>query len=1032
MYVKQIGVCFSVLFISTITMMTVPSVGRCESTARSPQPEPPEAAHHVRSSLLRRRREAREGRQPGPRRGEESGNPPLSEDEHIQTETTGTRPERRPRPRMGHKPRKTEGESMFSSLSLSNQNCSVGKIRSITRGEFYITGHDEASASNVSPQPSSVPGLHRVRGQPAGGSEENWLQPVVECGADAMTLSVRRRRAAQLLLDRESESSVPLSQLPPHCGYSVQTSWRDLSLTARCDACHVTQEGDRYVLSLLWRGSPVKVSCPVSRMQPRVGAVPSLCCSLYGLTVRVQGPSATEELRVNVRGEWTPVAALAEQCGYTLERKDAEVEIAAPFPSCGITVKDGTHVLVLQLGGETFSLSCPVSPLDKRPQTRKPLTRKPLDISHQARELMQPLSESPEPLQWAPPFYLAPPYYPHPTYPLRPEAYHPPTPSPPAPRATFRPQPLPPADSQPDYQDYHTHRAHKPSGVHRPLSSTDEMEEPRWVYPDLQQEPLSERDGATAAGPSLQPPSHAFNPYYHYYHHPKIPLSGPYQSPDPGPEVPEELSTIVLNGEFPVLYPGVQQPEANSGQFSEMLPLLYTPLSSPTFGHSAPDPCHPLPYPLHYLHYIPYITRGEEKGLAPLHPYQAAETNLSFIYPVPHKHNMIPYVALPNADRVVNGEASRSEQIKHLRLSGGDDDEKKLNAPVTPLPPSYPSGPDLVAPPPPHLYYLHPYHYYQMYYGDTDSHASLTSSKKALDKRQTTPPSTKFEHDVQEFPLHPYYYYYQLYYQPEVTGDDQEVHLAGNMDSGKASGSQLPLSHPAHHVSCSLHELTSDPDIYTVPLDGQCGVSEHGFPLPVVDLCQVHGVSSLQQDHDNSPVRLTDCSSSPGEVRLHGMDGPTPPAMQSKPLAVQLRIATDQSFSSYHPEAHLPLSLVQGHPLYLEVSLLDPPDPDLVLLVHSCLAYTHTPYTSWMLVYDGCTSLDDPQLLPSPHSDPHHIRRIVISSFLSLPSHSPWYLAGVGHAYLDPEVYFLCWTEVCSPADADCFVGCMDGPNSDV
>lgn len=39
-----------------------------------------------------------------------------------------------------------------------------------------------------------------------------------------------------------NESSLALTQLPPQCGYSVQTTWRDLSLMARYDACHVTQE----------------------------------------------------------------------------------------------------------------------------------------------------------------------------------------------------------------------------------------------------------------------------------------------------------------------------------------------------------------------------------------------------------------------------------------------------------------------------------------------------------------------------------------------------------------------------------------------------------------------------------------------------------------------------------------------------------------------------------------------------------------------------------------------------------------------
>lgn len=44
-------------------------------------------------------------------------------------------------------------------------------------------------------------------------------------------------------------------------------------------------------------------------------------------------------LFTTVRGEWTPLVALAEQCGYTLIRRDADIVIAAPFITCGITVK---------------------------------------------------------------------------------------------------------------------------------------------------------------------------------------------------------------------------------------------------------------------------------------------------------------------------------------------------------------------------------------------------------------------------------------------------------------------------------------------------------------------------------------------------------------------------------------------------------------------------------------------------------------------------------------------------------------------
>ncbi|XP_077357332.1 uncharacterized protein LOC144004186 [Festucalex cinctus] len=177
------------------------------------------------------------------------------------------------------------------------------------------------------------------RGWQVSGSKEVWqkLQPEVDCGDTAMTLTVRRRQAVQLLVDRaENESSIHLSQLPPHCGYSVETTWRDLSLIAQYDACHVTQQGDSYVLRQLWRGTPVKRSCPVSRVKPSMIPL-SLCCSLHhGMDVRL---SATQELRINVGGEWTPVLLLVQQCGYTWDRQDTDMLIATPFITCGMTVK---------------------------------------------------------------------------------------------------------------------------------------------------------------------------------------------------------------------------------------------------------------------------------------------------------------------------------------------------------------------------------------------------------------------------------------------------------------------------------------------------------------------------------------------------------------------------------------------------------------------------------------------------------------------------------------------------------------------
>lgn len=64
----------------------------------------------------------------------------------------------------------------------------------------------------------------------------------------------------------------------------------------------------------------------------------------------------------------------------------------------------------------------------------------------------------------------------------------------------------------------------------------------------------------------------------------------------------------------------------------------------------------------------------------------------------------------------------------------------------------------------------------------------------------------------------------------------------------------------------------------------------------------------------------------------------------------------DTQYSSYYPQYHQPLQMLLGKPLYLEVRLLNTPDPSLVLLVHFCVAYPRSGKAVWLLLYNGYTS----------------------------------------------------------------------------
>ncbi|XP_038576707.1 zona pellucida sperm-binding protein 4-like isoform X2 [Micropterus salmoides] len=78
-----------------------------------------------------------------------------------------------------------------------------------------------------------------------------------------------------------------------------------------------------------------------------------------------------------------------------------------------------------------------------------------------------------------------------------------------------------------------------------------------------------------------------------------------------------------------------------------------------------------------------------------------------------------------------------------------------------------------------------------------------------------------------------------------------------------------------------------------------------------------------------------------------------PSAVLSSGLyAVELRIAKDQTYSSYFPTNNRPLRLLLGKPVYLELRLISP-KPDAVILVNYCVAYPRSARNALVLIYEG-------------------------------------------------------------------------------
>ncbi|XP_034543634.1 uncharacterized protein LOC117815806 [Notolabrus celidotus] len=251
-----------------------------------------------------------------------------------------------------------------------------------------------------------------------------------------------------------------------------------------------------------------------------------------------------------------------------------------------------------------------------------------------------------------------------------------------------------------------------------------------------------------------------------------------------------------------------------------------------------------------------------------------------------------------------------------------------------------------------------------------------------------------------------------------------------------ASLTEPPLSPAllvaAGNSSCKPQRVTSDYALFKIPMDG-CGtrrVMVGKTMIYMVDI--VNKVQTISLNYGtitrDSPVRLlVECRYVPNTLLSVSYLVKTPtlgPDVQTQGMfGVQLRIAKDAMYSSYYPQYHQPLQMLLGKPLYLEVRLLNTPDPNLVLLVHFCVAYPRSGKAVWLLLYNGCPNTLDPDQQqavlfdPPPPSHRAQTRRFTISTFQFLPDGE--------FKDQDEEIYFMCSTEICSPRDGPCVEGCF-------
>ncbi|KAK5883536.1 hypothetical protein CesoFtcFv8_019855 [Champsocephalus esox] len=190
------------------------------------------------------------------------------------------------------------------------------------------------------------------------------------------------------------------------------------------------------------------------------------------------------------------------------------------------------------------------------------------------------------------------------------------------------------------------------------------------------------------------------------------------------------------------------------------------------------------------------------------------------------------------------------------------------------------------------------------------------------------------------------------------------------------------------------------------------GIITRTDPLRFMVECRYGQLGS----HPESPANVsymvkTPSSSLPSSVMSDGLPS-------SAMSAVQLKIATDQTYSNYLEAAKMPLRLLLGKPVYLELRLLSP-KPNAVIIVNYCIAYPRSAKNALVLIYEGCTNPYDPNLAILKVSDLPTNRRFMVQAFQ--------FMDQAANQYLNEEIYFMCSAEVFRTTEKTCAERGFDG-----
>ncbi|XP_038148775.1 uncharacterized protein LOC119788490 [Cyprinodon tularosa] len=192
-------------------------------------------------------------------------------------------------------------------------------------------------------------------------SEWEAMRPLVKCADDSMTFHASGQGFTHLQVDRKKASPISIFQLPSYCSYLVKASRTDLEMMVPYDDCYIIQENGSHVLPMLWLGSPLRLSCPItaSTVIPMYSLpAPTVFCSADSMAVQVQRQEhSVPVLGVIVAGTKDPF--VSERCAFQVDSEAQKLTYLISNSAPCITTDDGLH-LHLTLDDLLYVLSCPV------------------------------------------------------------------------------------------------------------------------------------------------------------------------------------------------------------------------------------------------------------------------------------------------------------------------------------------------------------------------------------------------------------------------------------------------------------------------------------------------------------------------------------------------------------------------------------------------------------------------------------------------------------------------------------------------